>query len=127
MSDAARSAFIQRQIDLLTPGTALGDWPLRVCKGELNALPIDANSVYLWALRPDGVVLCMDHEALNHPTEPETDPTRLAIVLTRAARQHPELRSLMPAPPPGASTCRACGGEGDGSCRSCDGVGWRAR
>jgi hypothetical protein len=127
-------AQITRQIDALRP-TALGDWTLRVCKEELHALPVLGNQIYLWALRPDGTVLCMDHEAFTHPSEPETDPLTCFAVAVAAARSNPELSALIPACPRGARPCRPCSASGvepqpDGSsisCLSCGGRGWYTR
>jgi hypothetical protein len=125
-------AFIQRHIDeMQTEG--LQNWLWRVCK-ELNALPIHGTILYLWALRPDGLVLCIDHEAFNHPTEPETDPRRLYAALHRGARIYPELRELVGPAPAETRPCPACGGSGSteaapgeaarGVCDRCDGLGW---
>lgn len=122
---AEAQAFIQRQLDAMQPDDSLGDWVRRRCKAELRAWPIDSNLVYLWALRPDGTLLCMDHEALGGPTEEEQDPRRAAVVLTRAARSHPELRCLVPDRPPAARTCPRCGAlPTEAECARCDGVGW---
>lgn len=108
-----------------------GQWPLRVCKEELNALPVTGNSVYLWALRPDGTVVCLDHEAFSHPHEVETDPVVIYAVLSLAARAYPELQGLVPPQPLQARRCGACGGTGasDGvdahvACLVCRGLGW---
>ena len=123
---------IQRRIDDLQPPDSLGHWPTRVCKQELNALPLHGNWVYLWALQPDGTVLCMDHEALTHPTEPETDPLVIYAVLVQGSRSYPELQELVPARPEGARPCSACeatgmvksGLEAYDSCLGCRGLGW---
>jgi hypothetical protein len=128
------AARIQHLIDELKPST-FGDWPLRVCRDDLHALPLHGNRIFLWALRPDGEVLCMDHEAWGHPTEPETDPLILYAVLLHAARRHPELQELVPPRPATAKQCDRCGGVGsherqDGgtgsseSCMGCSGLGW---
>jgi hypothetical protein len=112
---------------------SFGAWPIRVCRDELNALPILSNIVYLWALRPDGTVLCMDHEAAFHPTESETDSLTIYAALVNGARRHPELAELIPPPPAGARPCSSCGGTGlqaqegsdyDTSCYGCSGLGW---
>jgi hypothetical protein len=125
------AARIQQLIGELEPKT-FGDWPLRVCRDDLNALPLRGNRIFLWALRPDGAVICMDHEAYGHPTEPETDPLILYAVLFQAARRHPELQELVPPRPETARPCDSCGGMGwtdrpDGSgecCMGCNGLGW---
>lgn len=136
---AEQSAEIQRQIDALAPpaGDAWhpGAWPTRVCREELNALPLLASEIFTWALRPDGTVLCMDRDSLLHPTEPETDPLAIYAVLHRAALESPVLKPLVPDPPAGARRCALCGGEGvleKGAggetrvvlCPRCHGLGW---
>ena len=136
---AELAAHIQREIDALgpAPGEAWhpGDWPARVCKEELGALPIFADIIFTWALRPDGTMLRMDRDTLFHPTEPETDPLALFAALEQASRQDPELAALVPDPPPGARHCTTCGGigyyekqEGDEKrldfCLGCGGLGW---
>jgi hypothetical protein len=124
------AAHIQRLIDALqTEGE--GNWLLRLCQ-QRSALPLVGNSVYLWALRPDGVVLCLDHEAFGVPAEEETDPIKRFAAIVYGAREHPELRALIPEQPPDARLCRSCAGTGlrredDGrvrSCYGCDGLGW---
>lgn len=136
------SAEIQRQIDAMQPIDGvewqLGEWPNRVCKEELGALPLWADLIFTWALRPDGTVLCMDRDSLFHPTEPETDPLVLFAVLEQAARMIPELRPLVPDAPTGTRACTRCGGhghleEGTGQavqtvfCWGCNGLGWIIR
>jgi hypothetical protein len=136
---AEQSAEIQRQIDALgpPPGEAWhpGAWPTRVCREELNALPLLANEIFTWALRPDGAVLRMDRDSLFHPTEPETDPLTVYAVLERAARESPQLKPMVPDPPAGTRQCTTCGGDGvlereaGGEtrtvlCQRCGGLGW---
>jgi hypothetical protein len=126
------SRHIQRRIDALEVGDPRA-WPTRVCK-EMNALPLHGNQIYLWALRPDGAVLCLDHEAFSLPVEPETDPLILYAVLVKGAETYPELQTLVPPPPPGARLCEACGGTGRGDhhepptwgCLTCGGLGCHA-
>ena len=132
---AIGSAAIQRRIDALHPtspgGWGLGEWPVRVCKERLNALPLHDNVVHLWAIRPDGTVLCMDHVD-PRPAEPETDPLTLHAVLVHGARRFPELRALVPARPQGARPCTTCSGNGARTaltgetvpCAVCWGLGW---
>ncbi|HYJ80032.1 MAG TPA: HEAT repeat domain-containing protein [Longimicrobiaceae bacterium] len=121
------SARIQGWVDELDPAPG-GGWPIRVCKEELNALPVHSSIIYIWALRPDGTVLCMDHESFGHPTEPETERLAVFAALVHGARHHPELRELIPPPPAGAQPCDTCDGNGwraDGShCFSCQALGW---
>lgn len=122
---------IQRRIDELQP-ESLGAWPIRVCKEELNALPLHANMIYLWAMQPDGVVLCLDHEAFGHPVYPETDPLITFAVVVQGARQYPELQDLVPAPPPHTRLCKTCNGTGrlvegeeaNTPCLQCRALGW---
>ena len=122
------SRQIQQRIDALdTSGT--GAWTLRLCKEELNALPLHGNQVYLWAVRPDGQVLRVDHEAFRQPAEPEGGALTTYAVLWQGARQYPELGALLPPPPDGARECEACGtGQAPrpSGCLRCDGLGWYA-
>ena len=130
---AALSASIQRHIDDLAVRAAqAGNWPTRVSKDELNALPLHANSIYMWSLRPDGVVLCMDHESFGHATEPETDPVMIYAVLLHGATTYPDLVSLVPDRPAAAKPCNSCNATGmvkresetiEG-CLGCSGLGW---
>jgi hypothetical protein len=136
---AELAGLIQRHIDALGPGPGEewhpGAWPTRVCKEELGALPLWADLIFTWALRPDGTVLRMDRDSLFHPTEPETDPFARFAVLEQASRMHPELAVLVPDPPAGTRRCTTCGGDGSVEepvrgerrtifCRSCGGMGW---
>jgi hypothetical protein len=122
---------IQQRIDALDAADPRA-WPVRVCKEEMNALPLHGNQIYLWALRPDGVVLCLDHESASHHVEEECDPLTLFAVLVQGAKKYPELRQIVPPPPPGTQQCEACGGTGSGEswnppawgCPRCGGLGW---
>lgn len=120
--------WIQCRIDELR-ADGLGDWPLRRCK-ELNALPLVGNSVFIWGLRPDGTVVCVDHEALGLPWEVETDQVVIYAVQLEGARIYPELQVLVPVQPQEVRRCGACGGtgaqdpEGHVSCLGCSGLGW---
>ena len=123
------AARIQQRIDELQPKSPRA-WPVRVCKEELNALPLHGNILFLWAIQPDGTVLCMDHEAFGHPTEPEIDPLTVYAVVEQGARSYPELQALIPACPARAQACAACGGQGytqeatNAHCFRCSGLGW---
>ncbi|HET7228373.1 MAG TPA: hypothetical protein VFJ16_00080 [Longimicrobium sp.] len=128
------SRRIQERIDALETADPRA-WPVRVCKEEMNALPLHGNQIYLWAVRADGVVLCLDHESFAHHVEAERDPITLHAVLARGARLYPELKPLIPPPPEGLVECAACGGTGNGqrqtvptaNCLRCDGLGWHAQ
>lgn len=131
MSETGAAVALQRLIDALqTEGE--GNWLIRLCRERHNALPLVGNDIYLWALRPDGVVLCIDHEAFSVPAEEETDPVKRFAAIVQGGRNHPELRPLIPEQPPDARLCRSCAGTGlhpeaDGrvrSCYGCGGLGW---
>jgi hypothetical protein len=121
---------IQRRIDEMEADRTAGSG-LHLCTHELNALPTLGNQIYVWALRADGMVLCMDHEAFLHPVDEVYDPRTVHAVLADAARRYPELRELVPArPPPGVLPCEACGTTGwieetKSGCSACEGLGWR--
>ncbi len=120
-ADAA--ARIQARIDTLR-ADATGEWPIRILKESANALPAHANALHVWALRTDGGVLRMDHEALGHPIEPETDPLTRFAVIAQCALRYPELADMIPQPPASARPCAACLARGEG-CGACGGLGWR--
>lgn len=104
-------------------------WPTRHATRVLGALPLHSTLIYLWAIRPDGEILCIDHEAFALPHEPETDPLARFAVMVQGARRHPELAVLIPRPPRHAEACEPCLGLGypaDGNyCTGCNGLGWR--
>ena len=130
MSGTRTADDVQRLIDALqTEGE--GNWLFRLCRERFNALPLVGNDVYLWVLRPDGVVLCVDHEAFSVPAEEETDPVKRFAAIVHGARNHPELCPLLPEQPPDARLCRSCAGTGlqrdqerVRSCYGCGGLGW---
>jgi hypothetical protein len=114
------------------PTGGLSNWVLNVCKEE-QMLPLHSTSIYIWALRPDGQVLCMDHEAFSQPIDKETDPHTLFAVLNQGARDYPELSVLIPLAPSGMRQCERCSGVGwlkspeathGDACNRCDGMGW---
>jgi hypothetical protein len=110
---AEAAAMIQQRIDELRPvapgGWTPGEWPRRVCKEELNALPVDAEAPFLWAA-----------------------VWVLYAVLARRAQVYPEIQELVPARPAEARRCDACGGTGTAAggsgsrpaCRVCRSLGW---
>lgn len=108
-----------------------GAWPVRLSKKKLGALPLHGDQLYLWALRPDGVVLCLDHESASLPVWEESDPLTLYAVLVHGAQRYPELQELVPPRPLGVQECEACLGTGvvgqaetATGCMSCRGLGW---
>ena len=124
------AATLQAHIDALAP-TTLGEWPVRVCQEELNALPLHSGNLFVWALRPDGAILVLDLDAVGHRVTPEEDElTRFAVVV-HGARTYPVLRALIPRPPSGTAACLECNATGLGpapaqSCGHCRGLGWVA-
>ena len=116
-------AWIQARINALNP-TTIGQWPLRVFKEDLHALPLHGNAIFLWGLRPDGEILRMDHEAFGHPTVREDDPLTRFAVVAQGALRYPELAEDIPSPPPTARPCVTCLATGE-SCAVCAGLGWR--
>lgn len=125
LSPELQAAIRKRIRELEAPG--LGDWVVRKCRDELEALPVHGSQLFVWAVRPDGEVLRLDHEAFGCPVEPEDDPVVRFSVLSLGARRYPELRGWVPAPPPGAHVCEAClsmGVQGETGCSRCSGFGW---
>lgn len=127
---AKLAAQIQEWIAALPTG-GLSNWVLSVCKEE-QMLPLHSTSIYIWALRLDGQVYCMDHEAFGHPLELEHDPLTRYAVLFHGAQTYPALMELLPPIPDGAHVCTSCTGKGwvesqssyPDSCFSCYGLGW---
>ena len=130
---AELAAAIQALIDAQNPDSRLSS-ALHALKHQYNALPIMANSIYIWAIRADGEVLCMDHEAFSRPCERETDARMMHVALASGARIHPVLQAARPRPPSWAVACGQCAGAGQGAdasdardaCARCEGTGWHA-
>ena len=128
------AARIRRWVDEL-PTEGMQNWIGRLCK-ENDSIPLNCTAIYLWTLRPDGQVLCIDHESFARRAEPETSPLNAYAVLTRGARTYPEIVELLPPLPAGARQCELCGGEGwtaaqppakgTDTCMRCMGLGWYA-
>jgi hypothetical protein len=125
------SACIRRLIDEMQPVSS--DIYGRACKEELDALPLHWRSLCLWAIRPDGVVLCVDYEPFRRPVEPEEDLTNVSTALYHGMKAYPELRELFDSVrPEGFQPCDKCGGKGvktreDGTvdyCWECGVRGW---
>jgi HEAT repeat protein len=120
---------VQGLIDALDLQPEMG-WPTRVCKNDLNALPLWGRGLDLWALRPDGRLLCLDLDSVRHETWDEDDPEVRFASLVHGAETYPELAELIPTPPKDLRPCKHClatgtGGEGlGGYCLRCSGLGW---
>jgi hypothetical protein len=127
-SEAAR-ARIQTRIRALTPDSPHG-YGSRLCRDDLNALPIHTAHLYLWSVRPAGTILCSDFDKFAIPTEEETDPVNRFAVMVHGAMLYPELADLIPNPPRLIYLCH-CRGRGwlpeEGGtveCSFCRGMGW---
>jgi len=126
------SAWIERRIAQPVPPLP-GDWPGRYCRETLQALPIHGNGVDLWAIRPDGTILCLDLDSVRHATDVETHPERRLEALVHGAAQFPELQALLPVRPANSPACPHCHATGlreapDNTiiCPACGGLGWRS-
>ena len=121
---------IQRRIDELNPAD-FGQWPSRVCKEDLRALPIWGRGIDLWALRPTGEILVLDLDSVRHETWSEDDPLNRFAAMIHGAETYPELTDLIPPPPENTRPCTLCRtagrDEGASSCPSCSGLGWTRR
>ncbi|MFL5383023.1 MAG: hypothetical protein ACJ8GN_10950 [Longimicrobiaceae bacterium] len=121
-----------RELIAQLPDGAADSGIVRLCRTN-GILPLATTSIYLWGLRPDGVILCVDHESFARRAEVETDPVAAYAAMMQGVRRHPELQPLVPERPPGVVRCGACGGRGyilapgqriaDG-CLRCAGLGW---
>lgn len=88
------AALLRRWIDEL-PTEGLENWLRRLCKDN-DALPLGGTEIYMWMLRTDGQVLCVDHEGFRQPAEPEEDAVVAYDMIELGARTHPELSELLP-------------------------------
>jgi hypothetical protein len=91
-------------------------YDLRKNAGELNVLPIAFDFGHIWALRPDGEIVCFPYE---QPAEIEVigeDQKRFLNmrrgVYLRASKTYPELHELLPIRPADARICESCNGTG---------------
>jgi hypothetical protein len=128
------AARIRRWVDEL-PVEGMQNWVGRLCKQQ-NSIPLHSTQIYLWTLRTDGQVLCIDHESFARRAEPETDPVLAYAALAQGTREYPELSELLAHNPAGLCQCEMCGGagwtqakppaKGTDHCFSCQGMGWHA-
>ncbi|MFL6229772.1 MAG: hypothetical protein ACJ741_13455 [Pyrinomonadaceae bacterium] len=88
------AALLRRWVDELTVDEQ-GNMINRLCK-ENDAIPLDCTEIYLWALRTDGQVLCIDHESFAQRAEPEENAEVAYDRIEVGARTHPELSELLP-------------------------------
>lgn len=120
------AATIQWRIDALEPGT-VDPWPARVFKEELNALPVHASvGLFVWGIQPDGTVVRVDLDGIDHNVEVEADPVTRHAILYRAGLRDPTLRELAARTPEGVKECEVCGGA-TSDCARCSGLGWYRR
>ena len=82
------------------------------------------------------MVFCLDHESFRQNGEPETDPHALYSAFVHGAQRHPELRELIPDPPPDIIKCQRCDGRGwtrepgepfSTGCLRCAATGWHQK
>jgi hypothetical protein len=88
------AALLRRWVEEL-PTEDLGNMINRLCK-ENDAIPLDCTEIYLWVLRTDGQVLCIDHESAARRAEPEEDADVAYGMIEVGTRTHPELLELLP-------------------------------
>jgi hypothetical protein len=88
------AALIRRWVEEL-PTEGTGNMINRLCK-ENDAIPLDCTQIYLWVLRTDGQVLCIDHESFAQRAEPEEDAEVAYGKIEVGMMTHPELSELLP-------------------------------
>jgi hypothetical protein len=128
------AARIRQWVDEL-PVEGMQNWVGRICR-QHDSIPLHSTQIYLWTLRTDGQVLCIDHESFARRAEPETDPVLAYAALAQGARDYPELSELLAHNPAVLHKCEVCGGtgwtqaklpaKGTDHCFSCQGMGWHA-
>jgi hypothetical protein len=128
------AAHIRQWVDEL-PVEGGQHWSGRLCK-QNDSIPLHSTQIYLWTLRADGQVLCIDHESFSRRAEPETNPVTAYAALAQGARTYPELSELLTHNPAGLRQCEVCGGagwtqaqppaKGTNNCNRCEGMGWHA-
>jgi hypothetical protein len=88
------AALLRRWVDEL-PTEGAGNMINRLCR-ENDAIPLDCTEIYLWVLRTDGQVLCIDHESSAQRAEPEENAEFAYGKLEVGAGARPELLELLP-------------------------------
>lgn len=100
---------------------------------DLGVLPLWVDWTVFLAVRPDGGLVVVDHEAAEPNPRPASDLTFVAIALVEGAARYPELAHFLPARPTGRAACATCGGVGTLSMSRgsvvlhcvCGGLGWK--
>src|SRR5688572_23372604 len=100
---------------------------------DLGVLPLWVDWTVFLAIRSDGEVLMVDHEAAEPNPRPANDLTFVGIALVEGAARYPELAHFLPARPLGRAACATCGGVGTLSMSRgsvvlhcvCGGLGWK--
>jgi len=103
------------------------DWE-REAAARTGGLPVYATMGGILVIRPDGTVVWMLDDS-GTVEEVREEGWRL-VALTHAVQKYPELKSLAPVRPAGATECKACGGRGwvlleSVVCGDCSSTGWR--
>ena len=100
---------------------------------ELGVLPLWVDWTVFLALRSDGELLVVEHDAAEPSPRPVNDLTFVAIALVEGAARYPELAHFLPTRPEGRTACSTCGGAGTLSMSRgsvvlhcvCGGLGWK--
>ncbi len=100
---------------------------------DLGVLPLWVDWTVFLAVRADGALLVVDHEAPEPNPRSANDLTFVAIALVEGAARYPELAHLLPVRPSGRGACATCDGKGTLSMSRgsvvlhcvCGGLGWK--
>jgi hypothetical protein len=85
------AALLRRWVDELPAEGMIN----RLCR-ENDGISLGGTVIYLWVLRTDGQVLCIDHESFAQRAEPEENAEVAYGWIEVGARTHPELSELLP-------------------------------